>query len=236
MSRLTTVMLAAVMSVALTAPVMLAQQPSPPRPTDDQRPPDQRTPPAPEPPPDVQKPGEEPRPPQDRIPPRGEPIEQDQAKAAAELSPQDRAFAEEAARGGRAEVELGQLAAQRGQHERVKEFGRRMQKDHGEANQELHKIATRKGLELPKDMGPEHKKVHDRLVKLSGADFDREYMREMVEDHEEDVKAFKRQAEQGKDADLRSFAQKTLPTLEKHLELARAINKEVGRAATTGKP
>jgi putative membrane protein len=67
----------------------------------------------------------------------------------------------------------------------------------------------------------------DKLSKLSGVEFDKEYMADMVKDHEDDVKAFETQANEGNTAEVKSFAGKTLPTLKSHLEMAREVAKKV---------
>src|SRR5205814_6248381 len=94
----------------------------------------------------------------------------------ASLSGDDRSFMTEAATGGMAEVELGRLAAQKGQSADVKKFGQRMVDDHSKAKDELKQLATRKGVTLPADLTSEQKSEKDKLSKLSGAAFDKEYM------------------------------------------------------------
>jgi putative membrane protein len=136
-------------------------------------------------------------------------------------------FMKEAASGGLMEVELGKIAAEKGSHQRVKEFGKRMQADHGKANDQLKKIASSKGVDLPTQPSGEHKSTMDKLTKLSGAEFDREYMDAMVDDHKEDIEKFQTQADKGKDPDLKKFASDNLPVLKKHLELAQSTQKQI---------
>jgi putative membrane protein len=100
--------------------------------------------------------------------------------------------------------------------------------DHGKANKELMQLADSEGVTLPKEMDSKAKETADRLSKLSGAEFDRAYMKEMVEDHTKDVSAFQRQAEQGKDQDVKGWAAKTLPTLQEHLQMAKTTAAKVG--------
>jgi putative membrane protein len=135
----------------------------------------------------------------------------------------DRAFVMEAGPGGLAEVELGRLAAQKGQSADVKRFGQRMVSDHSKANAELKKLAASKGITLPAQMNAEQMAEHDKLAKLSGPEFDREYMTLMVEDHDKDVAAFQEEAKDGSDPDIKSFAAKTLPTLQEHQRMAKEI-------------
>jgi putative membrane protein len=137
-------------------------------------------------------------------------------------------FASKAAQGGLAEVEMGRLAAQRAGDPEVKAFGERMVADHSKANAELKSVASKKGLQLPTDMNSEQKSEMDKLAKLSGAEFDKEYMSAMVDDHEEDVKEFETQAKDGNDADIKTFAGKTLPTLQQHLQMAKTAAQKVG--------
>jgi putative membrane protein len=161
-------------------------------------------------------------------------LAQSAAPAAADkstLAASDRKFVTQALQHGMAEVELGKLASEKASHDQVKQFGQRMVDDHGKAGEELKQIAQDKGITPPGEMDAKHKKLHDRLSKMSGAEFDRAYMSEMVKDHRNDVKEFQREAKSAKDADVKSFASKTLPTLQEHLKQAQAIDKQVKQTA-----
>lgn len=139
------------------------------------------------------------------------------------MSSQDRDFVMDAAMGGMLEVELGRVAAQRGASDAVKQFGQRMVDDHSKANQELMSLASSKGLTLPTALDDKHQQTVTKLSGLSGAEFDRAYSKLMLKDHEKDVKEFERQSTRGGDADIRAFATKTLPTLQEHLQMVRAL-------------
>lgn len=143
---------------------------------------------------------------------------------------QDLKFAEEAAKGGLLEVQLGELATEQAKSEEVVDFGQRMVEDHGAANEQLKAIAEAKGITLPDSLDQDQQHTLDELSKLSGEEFDRTYMDEMVKDHEVDVAAFRLQAESGEDPDLRAFAEETLPTLEEHLSLAQEIDQKMAAA------
>lgn len=136
-------------------------------------------------------------------------------------------FVKEAAMGGMAEVQLGNLTLTKSQNDDVKLFGQQMILDHTKANIELTQLATKKSIPLPTELDSKHKSIADKLAKLSGAEFDREYVKEMVEDHEADVKAFQTQANSGTDEDVKAFAAKTLPTLQAHLETIRNIQNKM---------
>ncbi len=139
----------------------------------------------------------------------------------------DLAFMNDAAPGNMAEVELGRLAVKQGASKEVKQFGQKMIDDHSKAGQELMKVAQQKNVTLPPDVLPIHKEALAKLSKLSGADFDREYVKAMVEDHEKDVAAFDATAKTAADADVKAFATKTLPTLQMHLQMIREIGSKM---------
>ena len=152
----------------------------------------------------------------------------------AKLAHADKKFVEGAATGGMAEVQLGQLAVQKAQSAEVKQFAQKMVDDHSKANDQLKQIASGKNVQLPTDLDHSAKREYDRLSKLSGADFDREYMKHMVSDHKTDVKEFADEAKSGKDADVKQFAASTLPTLQQHLQLAQQTDASVRTASRAG--
>lgn len=132
-------------------------------------------------------------------------------------------FLSDAAASGMAEVRLGNLALTRSQNEEIKQFAQQMILDHTKTNIELTQLATKKSIQIPTELDSKHKSLADRISRLSGAEFDREYVKAMVEDHEKNVKAFQMQAEGGTDAEIKDFAAKTLPSLQMHLEMIRGI-------------
>lgn len=132
----------------------------------------------------------------------------------------DEVFAKQAAMGGMAEVKLSQLAMDRASSTEVKTFARRMVEDHSKANTELKQIAEKQKLVLPEKLDGKHQKAYDKLSKMSGADFDHEYMKTMMSDHDETVAKFKDESLYGQDPALKSFAMKTLPVIEKHDSMA----------------
>ena len=132
-------------------------------------------------------------------------------------------FAVKAASGGMEEVQLGQLAQQKASSQRVKDFGSMMVQDHSAANDELKRLASSKNITLPTSVSNDQQDDINDLSKKSGTDFDKAYMKMMVNDHEKDIKEFEKAGNNLKDADVKNFAMKTLPTLQKHLDSAKAI-------------
>jgi putative membrane protein len=152
---------------------------------------------------------------------------------ASSLAAADKGFVQKAAIGGMAEVEMGKLAQQKASNDQVKQFGARMAEDHSKANDELKQVASAKGMTLPSDLDAKHKNTMAKLQKLSGAQFDRAYMDEMVADHKTDVSEFKKESSSGKDSDVKAFAAKTLPTLEDHLKMAQSTAAAVKSTKST---
>jgi putative membrane protein len=151
------------------------------------------------------------------------------------LAAGERKFVMDAARGNMAEVELGKLASEKASNDAVKQFGKRVADDHGKAQSELQDLAQKKGITLPTDLAAKDKKLRDRLAKLSGAEFDRTFVNEMVKDHRKDVGDFKREAGRAKDADIKAWADKTLPTLEDHLKQVQALQAQVKGGAAAAR-
>jgi putative membrane protein len=137
---------------------------------------------------------------------------------------EDTQFAIEAINGGMTEVTLGKLAIQKGKSKKVKNFGVMMVKDHSKANGKLMAIIKSKKIVMPMAPDPKQQKMIQDLSQKSGSDFDKAYINYMVDDHKEDVKIFTDQSKKIQDPDLKAFAIKTLPALQKHLDAINAIH------------
>lgn len=133
------------------------------------------------------------------------------------LSDQDKKFADAAAMGGMMEVMAGKLAASNTTNATVKALGEMMVKDHTKGNEELKNWASKVSYTLPTNVDAEMQKVYDNLKAKKGMEFDRMFTDLMVSDHHKVIAAFKKEASEGKETSLKSFATNTLPTLEHHL-------------------
>lgn len=145
-------------------------------------------------------------------------------------SGRDKSFMKSAAEGGMAEVELGRLAAQKSADPDVKAFGQRMVDDHSRANEKLKELAASLHYPLPTGLKASDRREAHQFAALSGADFDHAYVKEMVKDHQGDVKEFEKEATHG-NGPVRSFASDTLPTLREHLRMAQEMAAKMGGAA-----
>jgi putative membrane protein len=139
------------------------------------------------------------------------------------VSATDKKFMDDAARGGLTEVQLAQMAQQKASSQEVKDYARKLEQDHTQANEKLKSIAQQRQVQLPTDIG-DHQQMVSKLSNLSGEEFDRAYMRMMVQDHKKDIKEFQRASNRSLDSDLKEFASTTLPTLQQHLQSAEQIN------------
>ena len=148
----------------------------------------------------------------------------------------DDKFAMKAAQGGMAEVQLGQLAAQKGGTPEVKAFGQQMVDDHTKANDQLKQVAAQEKMALPTTMDPKDQALYTKLQGMSGAEFDKAYMKAMVKDHKEDVKEFQKEADKGKNPQIKNFASQTLPILQGHLSKAESIESGAGNSAAAAAP
>jgi putative membrane protein len=128
---------------------------------------------------------------------------------------------------GMLEVEASKLALERATTPSVKQFAQTMVDEHSKANEELKTAASQKNISLPAALSEKSQKKLDDLREKSGKDFEDAYTDCMVKDHKDAVDKFKKQAEKGEDADLKSWAAGKVATLENHLEMAKAIEKTV---------
>ena len=139
-------------------------------------------------------------------------------------------FVKKAGEAGVAEVEMGKLGSAKASNAEVKAFAQHMVKDHTKANKELMAAAEKKGLKVPTEPGLKHKAMKEKFEHQSAdADFNKDYMEQMVRDHEAAVELFRTaSADQTLDPDLRALAKKTLPTLEEHLAEAKKLESKLG--------
>ena len=132
----------------------------------------------------------------------------------------DSKFAVKAADGGMMEVELSKLALTKSTSPEVKKLAKMMVDDHTAANNELKKLAGTKNISVPAAISTDRQEKLTDFMKKTGNDFDKDYTSYLVSDHKDDVDLFKKQAEKGKDAELKAWAAGKVATLEHHLQMA----------------
>jgi putative membrane protein len=146
-----------------------------------------------------------------------------QAQMTPSLSTTDANFINTVGAGGHAEVQFGQVAQNRSTRTEVRTFAAQMVSDHTAAGNELAALAQSKQMTPPAEMDLNHKAKYDQLSKTYGREFDRVYIQGQVEDHTAVVNAFQNEITNGTDADVKAFAEKYLPTIQHHLEMARQL-------------
>ncbi|MBB3021037.1 putative membrane protein [Microvirga lupini] len=133
------------------------------------------------------------------------------------------AFLKKAIEGNLAEVAVGKLAQQKGNSDGVKNFGRQLETDHSAANQKAMSVATSVNMTPPTGPNKQQQETYQKLSKLSGAAFDREFIKDMVADHKKDVAEYEREAKRQNDP-VASYANETLPTLKNHLQTVETLS------------
>jgi len=131
----------------------------------------------------------------------------------------DKDFIRDAMKGDNSEIALGMMAEKMGSSREVRNFGTVLKSDHSNAKKEIGLLATKHNVKVTDEMTDEAKQEAKKLKSLSGAAFDKEFVRYMVEDHKKDVADFKKKAAEGKD-DVSMLARNTVPMLQKHLRTA----------------
>ena len=142
------------------------------------------------------------------------------SSAGTQLAAQDKNFMMTAAKGGMMEVHMGQMAEKQGQSDEVKKLGKQMVADHTKANNELMGLAQKKGVK------PE---TSHKMSKLDSANFDQAWLSQMAKDHQKMIGEFQTEAKSGSDADVKSWANKTLPTLQKHEKMVKDAQGKIAK-------
>jgi putative membrane protein len=132
-------------------------------------------------------------------------------------------FARQACQAGVTQAEIGKLAAVNTKNETVRSFAKALVKEHTQWEKELGQIFSQKGISAESELGEQFQSSINDLAELKGGAFDRAFKQQVIEDHQQAIAVFAKQAEQGTDPDLKAFAQKHLPHLREHLEVAKML-------------
>jgi putative membrane protein len=162
------------------------------------------------------------------------------------LNHSEKHFIEKAGKGSKEEVALGELALQKSSNPDVKDFARQLINDHRQANAEFSQLAEKGGVSIDfpewsrtgtseqidtsqfgSDVTSEHR--YRELAGKSGSDFDKTFVKLMVDDHKKDIKEFQKEATDAADPAVRSFAANTVPKLQAHLDHAERLSDIVGK-------
>jgi putative membrane protein len=138
------------------------------------------------------------------------------------LSGQDRMFFQDAAKANQDEIDVGKLAQQKSSNSQVKSYGETLVSDHTKAQKELENLSAKKGASIEPYQGATARAEYQRLEGMSGANFDRSFVSQMVQDHEKAIK-------NTQDPEVRNFINSTLPVLRKHLTEAQDLERKLNK-------
>ena len=136
-------------------------------------------------------------------------------------------FLREAAQGDMLEVRMGEIGQQKATTPEVKEFARRIQQDHSAHLEKVRSLAAANNIKLPAELDQKHRSDADKFAKMTGKDFDRQFMNHMVQDHQKDIKEYEKGQQQVTNPDEKALVSETLPILKEHLSMAQNIQKSV---------
>jgi putative membrane protein len=148
-----------------------------------------------------------------------------------QASAADKAFVRDALKGGKAEVELGELASKKGNSEEVKQFGQKMVEDHTKLGDQMAGVAGQIGVDPPSMLSPKDNALKLKLESLSGDAFDKAYINAMVTDHQKDLSAFRREVTGGTSPAVKSAAKEGEHVVAMHLEMIQKIAQSHNLAA-----
>jgi len=134
-------------------------------------------------------------------------------------------FLTEAMKGDNSEVRVGKLAQDKGSSQGVKDFGKMLADDHGKHKDQVAQVAMALNVPATDETKAEADAVYGKLQGLSGAEFDKEFVSAMIDDHKKDIDAYQQEAGSGDAAQVTDLAKQTLPTLKKHLQTAQSLQK-----------
>jgi len=168
-----------------------------------------------------QTPGQQsPTPGQENVPGNpGENVPGAQNNTQAQPSIADQPFVRKTLEDSQAQVQMGQLAAQKSNSDDVKQFGEKMAQIHQQLNEQLKPVAQKLGVSEPKEPSKKDKQEIARMQTLSGADFDSAFIKAMMKDQQSDLKDFKDEAQSAQDPTVQQLAQMDTPVLSQHLQV-----------------
>ena len=143
------------------------------------------------------------------------------------------------------EIDLGKLAEKRGSTQAVKDYGKTLVTDHQQNDKDLMAFAKKHGQKIPaekpitdddKKAAKDAKAMTDRLHTLKGAEFDREYLQMMVNDHEKELATIDTNVGMVTDSDLAQMVRDVKPVLQRHADAARDLMKNEPQASADQMP
>ncbi len=143
--------------------------------------------------------------------------------SAAKLTSEEEAFIKSAGAGNSAEIQMAETALKKSQNPDVKEFAQMMVNDHTTANDDLSQVAKAHNLSFPPAAPAKEVAMDTTMTALTGATFDKTYIKHMVAGHTKVLSEYKKAAGEVKDPALAAYVTKVTPTVEAHLKAAQDL-------------
>ena len=156
------------------------------------------------------------------------------AQPSAKPLPTGKQFVKKAAEINLAEISAGRLAERKATDPAIKDFGSLMVRQHTALQQQLEKMAKTQGITLPTKPGPKQVALKDKLEKLSGQQFDNEYIQHMLSGHRHAIAMFENEIENGSNRACKDYAISALPVLQNHIRVAEDVAGKMGRSGRYG--
>lgn len=140
----------------------------------------------------------------------------------------DKSFVKAAMQGNNAEIQLGQMASQKGSTDAIKQFGQKMVHDHTQLNEDMQPLAQQLGVTPPQNLSPAQKAIKLKLDGINGKAFDKAYIKAMVRAHTKTLALFQQEAQSAQSPAVKQAAAKGEKKIADHLQLAEQTAREVG--------
>ena len=128
---------------------------------------------------------------------------------------------------------LGRVMLEKSQNKDVKDYAQMLVDDHSKNLRDVVDLMNQKGMAQPKDLPEVKHEAVDKLNAMSGPELDREFVKMMLDDHEKDVSEFRNEANTLQDKDVKDYATRTVPVLEKHLQKAQELQSKTVSTSST---
>ena len=145
----------------------------------------------------------------------------------AQATDDDKKFLTEASQSNFDEIQLGKLAQQKASDPAVKSFGQRMITDHTKLTEKMKPFASSWGISDPTGLSPDAQKMYDKLQGMSGKDFDKEYISDMVSDHSKDLSLFEKEVKDTKDVKFKAAVEQGKSVVAAHKNMAYDLKKKL---------
>jgi putative membrane protein len=127
---------------------------------------------------------------------------------------------------GMTEVRITSITMKKAAHQPVKDFATMLNKEHSDLNDQVKDLADQKNVVLPQNISEEKQKEIDMLDNSEGKEHDKTFINMMISKHQSSIEMFEKAVQEVADYDIKTFAEKTLPTLKSHLEAAKSLQKK----------